>query len=466
MSRFSKELLHDYLVKARESALSFWGTVAQPMPASAENFADQVLESDKEDQRFGYIVFATVFIGFGAWSALAPLESAALARGTVQVEGDRKPVQHLDGGIVAEVYVSNGDYVSGAAPLLQLDDTQLAAQRQIIQGREWAKRAAVARLESERDGLAEILFPEVIAALQDPRVQIAMANEVALFDARRADLLGELSVAEKRIDQLREQIVGTEAVLSAEESVAASLRAEVTDLSQLLEEGFVDKQGIRRLERELAQSLGRVSDLKASIAAARVAIQEAQVTMLQINKRFITQVVDALKRAQEELYDLNSQYDAITAKVERSTIRSPSSGHVLAFQASSVGAVVLGGQEIMSIVPDSGELIVTAKLSPMDIDRIRVGQEAEIRFAVFKDAYTITGVLRNVSADALIDETNGQSYFEAKVGLLESDLALLGEEKLVPGMPADVLIKTGRRTLLGYLTSPLHRMFEQSLIEG
>lgn len=452
---------------ARASALlrSFWKSMTDPLPHSVKSFEQQDLESDAEDRKFGYAIFALVFVGFGAWAGFAPLESAALGQGTVQVEGDRKPVQHLEGGIVAEVYVSSGDYVSDSAILLKLDDTQLAAQKNITQGRMWAKRAMVARLESERDGREVVLFPSNITDLQDRRAQLAIANEVALFEARFADRKGEVSVVQKRIFQLREQIAGIEAVLSAEESVAISLRSEIADLNQLLSEGYIDKQGVRALERNLAQSLGKVADLKASAAAARVAIQEAELQVLQINKKFITQVVDALTRAQEELYDLNSQYSAISDRVERSTIRSPASGYVLAFETSSVGAVITPGQEIMSIVPDVGKLVVTARLSPMDIDRIRVGQEAEIRFAVFKDAYTVTGVLQTVSADSLIDELSGQPYFEAKVALLETDLALLGDEKLIPGMPADVLIKTGSRTLLGYLTSPLQRMFENSLIE-
>lgn len=453
------------MANLKQAIRDLWNGLTNPLPVVSENFESQVLESDQNERKFGYAVVLLVFLGFGGWAAFAPLESAALGRGTVQVEGNRKPVQHLEGGIVSEVYVANGDYVEESEVLVQLDKKQLAAQKSIIEGRRWAKQAAVSRLESERDGFQEVNFLSALLEQEDQRARTAIKNENALFKARYVDREGEISVIERRISQLNEQISGNEAVRIAKESVASSLETEVTDLNELLKEGYVDKQRIRTLERSLAQTLGEIADLRATAAAIRVTIEEAELQILQINKRFVNQVVDSLTRAQEELYDLDQQFMAISDRVSRSTVRSPVSGYVLALSANTAGAVIAPGQEIMSIVPDVGRLIVDAELSPMDIDRIRIGQEAEVRFAVFKDAYTITGTLINVSADSLINEKTGASYFEAKVALQEDDLELLGEDKLVPGMPADVLIKTGNRTLLGYVTSPLQRMFENSLIE-
>jgi len=185
-----------------------------------------------------------------------------------------------------------------------------------------------------------------------------------------------------------------------------------------------------------------------------------------LEKRFKTQVIDLLTGAEEDLYDLWQRHGALKAQMERTVVRAPDDGIVLALKPNTIGAVVSGGEQLMSIVPDNNQFLIDTKLSPMDIDRIHIGQEAEVRFSVFKDAYSITGMLINVSADSLIDEVTGEPYFEAKVRLLDQDMKLLGEYRLVPGMPAEVLVKTGKRTLLGYLTSPLHRMFEKSLIEG
>ena len=454
-----------YLAQLRIFLRNFWQAFNAAEPSASKDYDEEILDSDRQERTFGYVVVGLVFLGFGTWASFAPIESAALGRGTVQVEGNRKPVQHLEGGIVFRVHVSNGDYVTESQLLLELDQTQLRAQQSITEGRMWAKQATVSRLESERDGLTNIFIPEGLAAQQDQRARAAIRNESALFKARLADLEGEISVLMQRERQNREQISGLQAVLKAKENVASSLEIEVGDLNQLLSEGYVDKQRIRTLERSLAQTLGEIADLKSSIASTVVAVEEAELQMVQVKKRFVTRVVDQLSKEQEELYDLTQQLRAISDRVNRAEIRAPVSGYVLAFDANSGGAVIAPAQEIMSIVPDVGRLMVSARLSPMDIDRIRIGQDAEVRFAVFKDAFTVTGTLVKVSADSLLDESTGQHYFEAEVALFAEDLNLLGDDRLVPGMPADVLIKTGNRTLLGYITSPLQRMFENSLIE-
>jgi epimerase transport system membrane fusion protein len=262
------------------------------------------------------------------------------------------------------------------------------------------------------------------------------------------------------------QIEGAQAVLEAKRQVAKSLELEAGELQELLAEGYVDKQRIRELGRSQAATLGEVSDLVARIAGIKVAIEETKLQIIQLDKRFKTQVVDTLTRAEEELYDLEQRHRTISDRVERTLVKAPSSGTVMALKPNTIGAVIASGGELMAIVPDSESLLIDTKLSPMDIDRIHIGQEAEVRFSVFKDAYSITGVLTTVSADSLIDQTTGQPYFAAKVKLSDEDMKLLGSYRLVPGMPAEVLVKTGKRTLLGYLTSPLHRMFEASLLDA
>lgn len=435
------------------------------LPAGADSFEQSVLDSDRKTRLLGYWVVAIVFGGFGLWAALAPLESAARGQGTVQVDGNRKPVQHYEGGIVSEIFVASGDYVAVGQPLIQLSTTQAHAEQRIIEGKSWAKTALVDRLVSERDGDSKVAFSADLLTQNDKRIRDAIASESALFEARRADRLGEIAVLEQRIAQLRNQIDGTSAVIRAKEEIATSLQVERSELQQLLDDGYVDKQRIRQLDRSLAETLGELDDLNAKVAAAKVAVEETKLKMLQLDKRFKTQVVDALTVAQEELYDMQQRLLAINDRLQRTLISAPASGYVLGLKPNVEGAVVAPGEELMAIVPDVEKLVIDAKMSPMDIDRIRVGQEAEVRFAVFKDAYTITGKLVRVSADSLMDDATGQAYFEAKVELIEEDWLLLGDHQLVPGMPADVLVKTGSRTLLGYLTSPLQRMFENSLIE-
>lgn len=448
-------------------SVSRWvkSVILNPVSNSMALGGEGLAESDAQLRRFGYGVIAFVFGGVGIWAILAPLESAALGEGTVQVEGNRKAVQHLNGGIVSEILVTNGDFVESGQPLLQLDQSLVLAEKNIVETRFWARRAAVDRLIAERDGGPIVEFTEWLLQVADDRAMTAIDNERALFAARLASREGEIAVLEQRISQLNSRIVGTKSVLSAKETVVRSLDGELKDLKALLKDGFVDKQRILQLERSLAQSVGEVDDLKATIAASEVAIVEAELEITQLKKRFTAQVVDELTLAQNELFDYQQRLTALTIQLERTTVRAPVTGLVMAISPNGPGEVVGAGEELMEIVPDAGELVISTKLSIMDRDRLSIGQEAEVRFAVFKDSYSITGELVTLSADSLLDEITGTRYYEGKVALLPEDMVLLGGNELAPGMPATVLIKTGNRTLMGYLTSPLQRMFEASLIE-
>ena len=432
-----------------------------PLPPIEMEFSESVLESDRRVRLFGYWLVAVIFGGFGSWAAFAPLERGDWSRPR-RGKGATKAVQHFEGGIVAEIFVSNGDYVGEEKPD-STDPTLAQSEQSRIQGKLWVARALVDRLVSERDDHAEVEFQSWLLEASDERAQSALLSERALFAARRATQLGEEAVLEQQISQLRSQKEGLLTVLTEKEKVANSLRVEADELGELLSEGYVDKRRILELDRALAQTLGELAELNAAAAATDVAIDEAELKILQLNKRFKTEVVDSLAAAQEMLYDMQQRLLATSDRLARTLITAPTSGYVLGLKANVKGAVISPGEELLEVVPDVDALVIDARMSPMDIDRIRIGQEAEVRFAVFKDAYTITGVLEKISADSVVDESTGEQYFEAKVVLLEEDLALLGDYQLVPGMPAEVVVKTGTRTFIGYLTSPLNRMFENSL---
>lgn len=453
----------------KKALKDFWAILkliaTRPLPDVTGDSSLAVLDSDLRARSLGYGIVAFLLLGFGGWAVVAPLESAAIGSGVVQVEGDSKPVQHLEGGIVAAILVDSGDYVTKDQALLRLDSTQFKAERSILQGRLQAKKATIDRLIAERDEKSSIEFAEKLTAVADDHAKMAMASEEALFEARRADRLGEVAVLEQRIMQLEEQAEGGRAVVRAKESVAASLTLEISELTELLVDGYVDKQRIRELDRSLTQVLGEVADLNAKIAGAKVAIEETQLSIAQLNKRFVYEVIDELAKTQEELFDYQQRYTFAADKVRRATVRAPTSGYVMALAPKSVGAVIGSAEPLMEIVPDAEKFVIDVQMSPMDIDRIRIGQEAEVKFSVFKDSYSITGELVKISADAIMDERTGASYYKATVELMDEDIELLAGEELVPGMPASVLVKTGSRTLIGYLTSPLQRMFEKSLTE-
>jgi membrane fusion protein, epimerase transport system len=410
-------------------------------------------DKERNTRRIGYgIALCLVGVIF-IWGAVAPIQSAALAPGVVQVEGKRKAVQHLEGGMIAQILVANGEWVEEDQPLLILDMTRTLAERDILQGRLYNQQAAVDRLQAERDNVPEVAFSALLldSSSLDTRALNAISSERALFSARSADRLAEEAV-------LASQRKGFELVMSSKQAVEESLRQEITDLQELLDEGYVDKQRLRQLERSRTQTLGELADLE-------VSIEETGLRVSQLRTRFKKDVVDELAVTLEDLYDIKQKFAAADDRVQRGTIRAPVDGTVLNLIPNTIGAVIQSGETVLEIVPIIDNLVVDARISPMDIDRVSIGQAAEIRFSVFKDAYMVSGVLTRLSPDRLIDQETGTPYYSAEVALLEEDLFLLDGMSLVPGMPAEVLIKTGQRTMLGYVTSPMSRTFSRSLIE-
>jgi len=410
-------------------------------------------DDDRSTRRVGYGVALSVITILFIWGGYAPLQSAAIAPGVVQVEGKRKPVQHLEGGIISQILVANGDVVEEDQALMTLDAARDRAERDILQGRLYNLAAAADRLKAERDDLSQVSFRNYLvdASAEDTRASNAISGELALFVARSNDRRAEE-------DLLASQKKGFELVLRSKRSVQDSLEQEIGDLQDLLIEGYVDKQRLRQLERSRAQVLGEIADLE-------VAIEEVSLRVSQANKRFKMEVVDELASTLEDLYDIEQRHAAADSRVRRATIRAPAAGVILNLKHNTLGAVIGSGETLLEIVPRIDELVIEARISPMDIDRVSVGQSAEVLFAVFKDAYRVSGTLTKLSPDRLIDPDTQFPYYSAEVKLLEEDLGLLEGRTLVPGMPAEVLIQTHERTMLGYLTSPMNRIFARSLKE-
>jgi len=303
--------------------------------------------------------------------------------------------------------------------------------------------------------------------VDDIRALEAIKNEQQIFSARRSDRLGEIEVLQQRIIQLESKIQGLRALVASKVEIVNSYKEEVKDLTELLSEGFVDKQRLRELQRALSRSVGEVADNRASIAQAEVQIGETRLKILQLNKRFTTEVVDQLAETQAGVYDLRERISAIQDRLRRTEITAPVAGIVLGMNTHTIGGVVRPGDPLLDIVPELAELVIDARVAPMDIDRVSVGMAATIRFSAFKNATTpiIYGRLTNISADRLMDEQTGAPYYLARVEVSEEGQEMLGSLVLVPGMPAEVLIKTGERTLFEYLVQPARNAFARSLIE-
>ncbi|QSR33878.1 hemolysin secretion protein D [Marinobacterium iners] len=422
--------------------------------------------SDKAPRLIGLLILFVTFGMFGTWAAVAPLDSAALAPGVVTVKTYRKTIQHLEGGIVNEIMVRDGDQVTAGEVLLVLDDTQTQAELGIVKGQMIAALAQEARLQAERDGREEIAFPDSFAR-NDPRVEEAVLSESQVFTARMNSHLGEIGVLEQRMTQIDEQVRGLQAIIRSKDELMKSYRDEVRDLSELLSDGFVDKQRLRDLERRVSELEGEMADNRSNIAQAKMRRGETELQILQLKKDFHTEVVNQLSEVQSKLFDLRERERALTDRVERTVVRAPEAGMVLGMKVHTVGGVVRSGDPILDIVPAASDLIIEAQVSPIDIDRVSIGKLADVRFSAFKQATTpvIEGEVTHISADRLTNEETGMPYYLARVELTNKGRELLGPLLLIPGMPAEVLINTGERTLLEYLVQPATNAFARSFIE-
>lgn len=450
----------------RDGVQVMGAAVDKSVPAGGLNAAPQPQTNDLPIRRIGYLILFLTFGLFGSWAVFAPLDSAALAPGVVTVKSYRKTVQHLEGGIVKALHVRDGDVVQAGDVLVELDGTQTLAELEMVRSQLIAARAMENRLMAERDGQERVEFAPTPEG-GDPRVIEAQENERRIFTARRSSRLGEIDVLKKRKVQLEEQIRGFQDVIASKQELARSYQSEIGDLNELLKEGFVDKQRLLEQERSVTRLRSEVADLKSSIAQTRLQIGETELQIAQLEKNFVTEVVNQLAEVQTQVFDLSERLSAVQDRANRIQIRAPESGMVLGMKVHTVGGVVGPGTPLLDIVPASEDLIVEAQISPIDIDRIATGKLADIRFSAFKSATTpvIEGQLTHVSADRLVDEKTGMPYYLGRVELTEKGRKDLGELMLVPGMPAEVLLNTGERTLWNYLVQPATNAFARSLIE-
>jgi len=437
-----------------------------------------VLSDDRAIRRQGLALVLVVFGGFGAWASLAPLTSAALAPGVITVEHYRKTVQHLEGGIIRTLDVHDGDSVQQDQVLATLDDTQSRAQLEVFRGQLYSRIAQEARLAAQRDGLRSVEYPqELLTYRSDSRVQDAMRLQDQTFKVRQAAYDGESAVYRRQIEQLRAKMAGLQAQKHSKDRLVDSYRGDVADFKSLLKEGYTEKQKVEELDRALAQSEGQRGELVSDIAASELQIAEIELKILQLQKDLQREVAKELSDVQTELFELREKVQLLESTVNRSVIKAPVAGMVLGLAVHTIGAVIPPGGRLLDIVPKDQKLIIEAQVSPIDIDRVKVGQQAEVRFSAFKsrDVPTIMGTLISLSADRMVEDNKSNkesrggdaAYYLVRVAVSPEGLDALSAAnlKLIPGMPAEVLINTGERTLVQYLAQPLTDTFKRAFIE-
>ncbi|OUS01270.1 hemolysin secretion protein D [Gammaproteobacteria bacterium 54_18_T64] len=425
---------------------------------------------DARIRSIGLVILLITFVVFGLWAVLAPLGGAALAPGVVVVKSHRKTVQHLEGGIVERLLVREGDTVSRGDVLLELDDTQSGAEMGIVNGQYIAARALEARLISERDGDIAVVYDQAWQQTQDAHIQEAVRGQNQIFLARKNAHDGERAVLEQRIGQLHTQEEGLTQLKNSKQALMISYQAEIDDLKELLKDGFADKRRLREFERSYAQSSGDIADLSSRIAAIKIKVGETQLQALQVDKEFQQEVATGLGEVQSTNFELRERIQVLSDRVRRAKVLAPVDGMVVALAVHTEGGVVRPGSALMDIVPHKESLMVEAQVQPLDIDRVKPGLRAEVRFSAFARADTpvFEGEVLTLSGDRLIDEATGMPYYLARITLTSESKTSLDELEgiyLIPGMPAEVLIKTGDRTLFKYLAQPFSNMFARSFIE-
>lgn len=399
-----------------------------------------------------------MFGGVVLISLLITISGAVLAPGTVTVEGNYKTIQHLDGGIVTKIHVKNGDLVKRGDVLMQLEDTTPKANLAIVMGKIRDFLIQQERLNAERDRKASFSLPESVRPFaDDPQVKDILATQRSLFEARRASHVGEQSVLRQRLEQVQAELKGQETELKSRKRQLDLANKELGDVEPLFAKGFANQQRLGGLQREQARLEGDVGRLTADVARSKGAIAEAELKIAQSEKELTEKVVDELRKIQAGLSEIEEQRKAHADKLQRILIRAAESGRVHALAAHTEGGVIQPGTPIMQIVPDGGRLVIEAQVQPQDIDKVRQGLSAAIRFPAF-DARTtprLNGKVSTVSAAELTSQ-QGKTYFTARVEIPPAEMQRIGAaHRLVPGMPAEVYIETASRSILSYFLKPM-----------
>jgi HlyD family secretion protein/epimerase transport system membrane fusion protein len=438
-----------------------------PIPLGLED--RQLRQAVGRPSRLGILLMATFLGGFAALGATVPIEGGAVAQGVVSPDGSRRTVQHLEGGIIASLAVRDGDHVVPGQTLMVLESVQARAAVNALENQFLTLRATQARLRAEQAGLAELELPDDLQAVLGQReAALIIQAQRALFATRRAAHQSRRAVLQQRIEQSREQIRGLEAQVASTVQQLALIADELAGKEQLLRQGLVPRPEVLRLRRAQAEIDGRRAEHGAGIARLGQQIGEAEMQMHGIDADRADQISQQLDQVRAELATVTERLLASRDVLTRTVVTAPVAGTIVSMRFRTVEGVVKPGEAILDIVPSEEHLLIDARITPTDIDVVRAGMEAQLRFTAFagRNQPRISGQVRSVSADRLSDQQSGQYYYLARVEVGREAIAALGPgTELVPGMPAEVLVVRTARTMMDYLLEPLRDAFRRSFRE-
>ena len=396
--------------------------------------------------------------GVGGWAATTEIAGAVIAAGVLVVDSNVKKVQHPTGGVVGEIRARDGDRVAIGDVLIRLDETVTRANLTIVLKGLDELVARKARLEAERDGLEDIAFPsEFIERIGELQVAAIIAGERKLFDLRQSARIGQKSQLRERIAQLREEISGIAAQIKAKAQEIVLIQRELTGARDLWEKNLMPITKLTQLEREATRLEGERAQLTATSAQSKGKISELELQIIQVDRDLASEVGKELREVDAKIGEFVERRVAAEDQLKRIDIRAPQDGLVHQSIVHTVGGVINAGEQLMLIVPSADNLIVEAKFAPQDIDQVKVGQRAVLRFTSFNQRTTpeLNGIVTRVSADTTVDQRTSASYYTLRISLTREEISRLGDVTLVPGMPVESFVQTGERKVISYLMKPL-----------
>ena len=427
------------------------------------------VKSMRKYQLLGLTAIVVVLGSIGAWAALTSIQGAIIANGTIAVESHSKKIQHREGGIVAEIAVKNGDQVNAGDLLVRLDDTEIKASLAIINSSLDELYARAARLKALRDGKTEIQFPQQLLARKDqPQVADLMTAQTKLLKVQLVSAKGRKEQLAARVGQLGDEITGLLAQAKARDKQSKLIAGEVASLELLLKRGLVPKTRVLALRRQKAALEGQKGDIEARIAKAKNQIGETKLQIIQLDDEIRTKALGELAEVAAKRAELAERRIAIASRLAHMVIRAPQKGYIHQLAIHTVGGVVAPGETIMLIIPNRDNLIIEARINPKDRDQVQVGQDARVRFPSFNQRTTPQVSARVVHVAADLTRLNDQTppFYSVRLRLGKNAIRQLGDNKLVPGMPAESYIQTGARSPLSYLLQPLSDQIARAFRES
>jgi HlyD family secretion protein len=417
----------------------------------------------------GNLLVGCFVLGLGAWSSFAPLESAAIALGTVESESSRKTIQHFEGGIIREILVADGDVVHAGQTLISLEDTKARAEAQSLQGQFWDATAREARLLAEQRGDERVSFPAKLEMAQNanPSVAAVLAGQQSIFETRRQVFQSQAAVNREKRSQVEKEIEGLRAQEGAASWRIEIVREEVTTVATLVSKGLERRPRLLNLQREMADIEGRRGEIVAQISRAGQVINESQATHLKLENDRQNEIAQSLREAQSQIFQIRERLQSADDQLLRTAVKAPEDGVVTDLRIHTPGGVVGAGAPLMDLVPRQDRLIVTARVRPEDIDVVRPGLSADVNLLPYNQRRVprLKGTVTHVSADRLLDKRTDQPYYAAKIRVQDPRIAEIDGIRIIPGMPAQVFIKTGRGTVALYALKPLLDSFNNAFYE-